>query len=105
MVSENSIRPKRWSAKKKFEVVLRLFHGELIDEVSREVGVEPWKLEEWKQKALDGIESGLKERTNDPLSLELSRAKQRIGELSMETELLKEKSRKQGPLVLRRFGK
>ena len=105
MESENSIRPKRWSAKKKFEIVLRLFRGELIDEVSREVGVEPWKLEEWKQKALSGMEVGLKEHTNDPLSLELNRAKRRIGELSMEAELLREKSRKQGPLVLRRFGK
>ena len=74
MVSEDqdSLRPKRWSAKKKFERVLRLLQGELIDEVSREAGVEPWKLEEWKQKALDGMESGLKERINNPLSLELT---------------------------------
>ena len=105
MVSKDSLRPKRWSAKKKLEIALRLFQGELIDDISREIGVEPWKLEEWKQRALDGMESGLKEHTDNPVSLELSRAKQRIGELSMEAELLREKARKHGPLVLRRFGK
>ena len=46
------------------------------------------------------METGLKEQVNNPLSLELNRAKHQIGELSMATELLREKSRKQGPLVL-----
>ena len=105
MMTEGSMQVKRWSTKKKFEVVLRLFQGELIDEVSREVGVEPWKLEEWKQKALDGMESSLKEHTNNPLLHELNRAKKQIGELSMEAELLREKVKKQGPLVLRRSSK
>ena len=34
--SQNSL-PERWSAKAKSEVVLRLFRGEGVDEVSREI--------------------------------------------------------------------
>ena len=86
--------PKRWSAKKKMELVLRLIRGESIDAVSREVGVEVFRLSKWREEALLSIESGLKERINDPKDLELSRAKQQIGELSMEVELLKERVKK-----------
>ncbi len=101
-VSENIVIPKRWSARRKMEVVLRLFQGEAIDAVSRDVGIEIFRLSEWRDEALLGMESGFKQRTNDPRDLELSRAKQQIGELSMEVELLKERVKKKGPLVLRR---
>ena len=37
--------PKRWSAQRKAEVVLRLLRGEDIGEVSREVRVAPPELE------------------------------------------------------------
>ena len=37
--------PKRWSAQRKAEVVLRLLRGEDIGEVSREVRVTPAELE------------------------------------------------------------
>ena len=94
---------KRWSAGRKMEVVLRLIKGEPIDSVSREIGVEVYLLDEWKRAAFDSIEAGFKKRVGDPLAEELARAKQQIGELSMENELLKEKSRKQGPLALKRW--
>ena len=100
--SENIFIPKRWSARRKMEVVLRLFRGEAIDAVSRDVGIEIFRLSEWRDEALLGMEGGFKQRVNDPRDLELSRAKQQIGELSMEVELLKERVKKKGPLVLRR---
>jgi transposase-like protein len=100
---DQDIKTKRWSAKRKLEIVLRLMRGESIDNVSREIGVEVWLLDEWKRTAFQSMEAGFKNRTGDPLDDELSRAKQRIGELSMENELLKEKSKKQGPLALRRW--
>ena len=43
---------KRWSARRKKEVVLRLFRGEPIDEVSRCVGVATHRLHECKEEAL-----------------------------------------------------
>jgi len=39
MESHNDMRPKRWSAKRKLEVALRLLRGEPIDDVSRDEGV------------------------------------------------------------------
>ena len=93
---------KRWSTKKKLEVVLRLFHGENIDDLSREVGVESFRLDEWRSQAINGIECGLKERIHDPIKIELDRAKKSIGDLSMENELLREKIEKKLPLKMRR---
>lgn len=93
---------KRWSAKRKAEVVLRLFRGENIDEVSRAVGIATHRLHEWREEALLNLEEGFKQRVDDLKDQQLSRAKERIGELSMEVELLKERVAKKGPLVLRR---
>ena len=53
---------KRWSANRKKEAVLRLMRGESIDALSRELGIEIYRLEEWHQKALQGIETALKAR-------------------------------------------
>ena len=94
-------KPKRWSAQRKMEIVMRLFMGEPIDEVSRDVGIEIYRLEEWKSEAMDGIESRFKKRSTDPMIQELSRAKQKIGDLSMEVELLREKADRKTPLAWR----
>lgn len=89
-----SAEPKRWSARKKTQVVLRLLRGEALDEVSRDVGVPIFKLEQWRHRAFDGITDSLKEYRDHPLNDELDRAKKRIGELSMENELLYERCRR-----------
>ena len=102
MSNSEEKKQKRWSAKRKLEVVIRLFNGESLEQVSREIGVEIHRLDDWKREALSSMEDGFKVRVNDPLEQELARAKQRIGDLSMENELLRERIKKQGPLVLRR---
>ena len=84
---------QRWSAGRKREVVLRLLRGESLDALSRELGVEIYRLEQWRDQALAGIDVGLKDRQDDPLSRELDAAKRHIGELSMEVELLRERAR------------
>jgi len=66
---------QRWTAAKKREVVLRLFRGEPLDLLSRELGVELYWLERWRDAALAGMEEALK--------AELDTAMQRIGELTM----------------------
>jgi transposase len=104
-LKEEDLRVKRWGAKRKAEVVLRLFRGESIDDVSRSIGVPQHRLEEWRQEALFNLEDGFKQRVNDPKDAQLGRAKEQIGELSMENELLKRKMEKKGPLVLRRLKK
>jgi transposase len=90
------ICPKRWSAARKMEIVLRRIRGEPLDALSREIGVEASQIEEWYQRVIQGMELSLKDRERDPLQRDLDLAKKQIGELCMENELLKEKSKKQG---------
>ena len=78
----------RWSTRRKAEVVIRMLRGEPIEALSRELGVEVYRLEEWRDKALFGMEAGLKERECDPLRLELNRALKKVGELTIKNELL-----------------
>jgi transposase len=93
---------KRWSTNRKREVVLRLLRGESVDAISREVSVPIYKLEQWRDRALNGMESGLKERENDPIERQLDEANRRIGELVMEVDILQKERRAKRPLVGRR---
>src|SRR6202051_2509377 len=89
---------KRWSANRKKEVVLRLLRGEPVDAISREVSVPIYRLEEWRDRALAGMDAGLKERENDPLEAKLGEATRRIGELVMEVEILRKARQGRQPL-------
>ena len=93
---------RRWSVGRKKEVVLRLLRGESVDAISRDVSVPIFKLEQWRDRALAGIDAGLKERENDPVERQLDEAKRRIGELVMEVEILQKERRARHPLVGRR---
>jgi transposase len=93
---------QRWSLARKREVVLRLMQGEPVEGVSRRLAVPVWKLEQWRQRGLAGIDAGLRERDDDSKERELAEAHRRIGELSMENELLRARQEKPGPLARRR---
>ena len=89
-VGSGALAPgQRWSASRKRDVVLRLLRGESLDAVSREVGMEVYRLEAWKARALAGLEPGLKAQAGEPLATERDTATGHIGELSMEHELLR----------------
>lgn len=93
---------KRWSSGRKKQVVLRLLRGESVDAISRELAVPIFRLEEWRDRALAGIDVGLKERENDPVEKQLDDANRRIGELVMEVEILRKERQAKRPLVGRR---
>jgi len=93
---------QRWSVARKREVVLRLLRGESLETLSRELGIEPYRLAQWREKALLGLEGALKVREGDATQAALDAAMQRIGELTMENELLWQRVRKPGPLAKRR---
>ena len=80
---------QRWSASRKRDVVLRLLRGESLEALSREAGVEIYRLEAWRERAMAGLELGLKDRHGEPVAEVLDAAKRHIGELSMEIELLR----------------
>ena len=96
---------QRWSVRRKREVVLRLLRGEPLDALSREVGVEVYRLEQWREKAVGGIDEALKDRTGEPLQTELDAAMRHIGELSMENELMRRERDLRRPFVPKRRSK
>ena len=55
---------QRWTVARKREVVLR---GEPMELMSRQFGVEIFRLEQWREKAIAGIEAALKDRKGDPV--------------------------------------
>ncbi len=90
---------QRWTAARKREVVLRILRGEPLELLSRELGVELYRLEKWRDAALAGMDEALKARNGDPLKAELDNAMKRLGELTMENELLWARVRRPGPLA------
>lgn len=93
--SQGALAPgQRWTVARKREVVLRIFRGESMDKLSRELGVEIYRLEKWRDRAMTSMDEGLKKRKGDPIHAELDAAMKRIGELTMENELLYERCRR-----------
>ena len=84
-------KKQRWSLPARKEVVLRILSGESLDEVSRETGVEVYRLESWRDDALNGMETGLRGSGKDSSSRELDQARNTIGRLTMELELFRGK--------------
>jgi len=82
--------------------VLRLLRGEPVEALSRELGVEMYRLEAWREQALAGMDAGLKARHNDPLEDKLAEATRRIGELVMENEILRREREVRRPLGRKR---
>jgi len=79
---------KRLSAKRKLALVQRLLRGESLEVVSREENVPVHRLTEWRDKALGAAESALKERERDARDDEIARLKAKVGEITMDNELL-----------------
>ena len=93
---------QRWSVGRKREAVLRLLRGESAEDLSRELGVPSYRLERWRERALSGIDGSLRAREGDAVSEELAAAMKRIGELTMENEVLRARMGHVGPLARRR---
>src|SRR5512144_2863186 len=93
---------QRWSLSRKRDVVLRLMQGEPVEGLSRRLGLPVYKLEEWRQRGLAGLDAALGERDDDPQERVLAEAHRRSGALSMESELLRARLEKPGPLAHRR---
>ena len=80
--------PQRFSAKGKLRAVGRLMRGEPLELVARELNVTAARLSAWRDRALLAAEAALKERDRDD---EIARLKGKVGEMTMESELLREK--------------
>ena len=88
----------RWSAGKKTDAVLRLLRGEPLEALSRELGVEAHRLAAWRDDFLDGGKESLKGQRPDrsPEDRQLRDAERKIGQLTMENEILRAAAEKRG---------
>jgi len=88
--------------------LIRLSRGESIEALSRELSVESYRLQEWYDRAMASLETGLKERGGgDPVELQLKRAQAMVGEWTMMNELYQERLRwvEQRPFAPKRSGR
>ena len=80
---------QRWTAGRKQAAVMRLFQGESLLALSRELGLVPAVLDRWRTEALEGMQEALLHRNRTPeQAIEINRLYRRIGELTMQTEIL-----------------
>ena len=84
----------RWSSRRKLEVVLRVLRGEDLDALSRELGVTGATIAQWRELFVASGQAGLRSRDTDERGVAIARMKTKIGELTMENELLRERARR-----------
>ena len=82
---------KRFSARRKLAAVQRLLRGESLEALSRELNLPAHRLSEWRDRAVLGAEGALKERERDARDEEIERLKTKVGEITMDNELLNAK--------------
>src|ERR671939_600353 len=84
-------KPQRFSARQKTEVVLRLLRGEPLDLLSRELGIPAARLTTWREAFLAAGQEAMKIHPLDHRDRALGRLREKLGESTMEIELLREK--------------
>lgn len=86
----------RFTAQRKMEIILHLVRGDDLESVSRKEGVTAAKLTEWKDSFLAGGQAALKARPRDGRDDEIQALRAKVGELTMENEVLQEGMRRAG---------
>lgn len=82
------VRERRMTAGRKRDAVLRLLRGEPLEIVAREFGVTAADLSGWRDAFLDAGAASLKSRARDDRDETIDRLRTKVGELTMDTELL-----------------
>ena len=81
----------RFSAPRKTQAVLRLLKGEDLEALSRELKVTAATLSQWRESFLSAGQASLKSRQTDERDEQITRLQSKVGEMTMEVELLNEK--------------
>ena len=84
----------RWSARRKVQIVLRVLRGENLDTLSRELGVTAATLAHWRDQVLAGAQAAVRSRPTDERDEEIARLRAKVGEITMDNELLLERARR-----------
>ena len=92
----------RFSSRRKTDTVLRLLRGESLELLSRDLGVTAATLSSWRDDFLAGGQAALKSRPTDDRDEEIARLRAKVGELTMDNELLLQRCRADRPFDPRR---
>jgi transposase-like protein len=88
---------QRWTAKRRAALVISLLKGETtVAEAARRHGLKVAEVEEWRDRFLLGAENALRARPREDEALreeELNRFKRKVGELTMDLEILQTAAR------------
>jgi len=89
--AEGLREPGRFSARRKTETILRVLRGEPLDSLARELGVTAATLAHWREQFLTGGQAALKSRPAEDRDEEIQRLRAKVGEITMNNELLLER--------------
>src|SRR5262245_26213749 len=92
----------RFSAKPKTDALLRLLRGDDLELISRELVVTAATLASWRDDFVAGGQAALKSRPADERDDEIARLRAKVGELTMDNELLLQRCRADRPFAPRR---
>jgi transposase-like protein len=88
---------QRWTARRRIALVLSILKGEMtVEQVALRHGLAVSEVEEWKDRLLAAAHNALRSRPRDEDALkdeQIRRLKQKIGELVLEVDLLREAAR------------
>jgi hypothetical protein len=92
----------RFSAPRKAATVLRLLRGESLELLACELGVTAATLAGWRDDFLAAGQAALKSRLADERDDAIARLRVKVGELTMDNELLTQRCRADRPFAPRR---
>ena len=89
---------QRWTARRRAALVISLLKGETTAaEAARRHGLKVAEVEEWRDRFLLGAENALRARQKEDEALreeEINRLKRKVGELTIDLDILREASRR-----------
>jgi transposase-like protein len=92
----------RFSAPRKATTFLRFLRGESLELLARELGVTAATFAGWRDDFLAGGQAALKSRPADDRDEEIARLRAKVGELTMDNELLLQRCRADLPFAPKR---
>lgn len=94
MSTENEDTLKRWTAKRRAALVIEILRGDTsVAEAARKHSLTVAEIDDWRDRFLSGAENALRTRPLDDEAQkeqEVKRLKQKVGELVMELDVIKE---------------
>lgn len=94
MSTEPKQEVKRWTAKRRQDLVLSILRGQTsVVEAAREHGLTVREIEQWQEKALSGMENALRSRPRDEAAqaeAQIKNLQAKVGELVMDIDIYKE---------------